>query len=199
MDGFEATAAIRQAEQLNSKHMPIVAMTAHAMKGDRERCLAAGMDAYISKPIQFEQLLEVTESFSDPVTASTSQADKTWERDVALARVGGDETLLADLAKIFCEQSPRLLAAVQQAITKREVVDLKRAAHSLRSAIATFSAHEATNIAAQLEEFNSPEDFEVASELYQSLEFNVAMLRKALDAFAGKQPVETMSSPVHIR
>jgi len=199
MDGFEATAAIRQAEQLNGKHMPIVAMTAHAMKGDRERCLAAGMDAYVSKPIQFEELLEVTESFSDSITASASQADKAWDRDVALARVGGDEVLLADLARIFCEQSPRLLAAVQQAIAKKDVVGLKRASHSLRSAIATFSAHEATNIAAKLEEFNSPDDFDVASELYRSLEFNVTTLQKALDEFAGKRSVETTPSPVHIR
>ncbi len=199
MDGFEATAAIRQAEQLSGKHMPIVAMTAHAMKGDRERCLAAGMDAYVSKPIQFEELLEVTESFSDSIAAPPSEADKTWERDVALARVGDDETLLADLAKIFCEQSPRLLAAVQQAIAKKDVVDLKRAAHSLRSAIATFSAHEATSIAAKLEEFTSSDGFEVPSELYRSLEFNVTILQKALDEFAGKRPVEIAPSPVHIR
>ena len=74
MDGFEATAAIRKLETAKDKHTPIIAMTAHAMKGDRERCLAADMDAYISKPIQFDQLLEVTESLVDFVLRSPSCA-----------------------------------------------------------------------------------------------------------------------------
>jgi CheY-like chemotaxis protein len=56
MDGFEATVAIRAREKSSGRHMPIVAMTAHAMKGDEERCLAGGMDGYVSKPIQSEQL-----------------------------------------------------------------------------------------------------------------------------------------------
>jgi CheY-like chemotaxis protein len=58
MNGFEATAIIRQLERLNGTHIPIVAMTAHAMRGDRERCLEAGMDAYLSKPVQVKDLLE---------------------------------------------------------------------------------------------------------------------------------------------
>jgi CheY-like chemotaxis protein len=62
MDGFEATAAIRKAEAATDRHMPVVAMTAHAMKGDRERCLLAGMDAYISKPVRTEELRSVLES-----------------------------------------------------------------------------------------------------------------------------------------
>ena len=69
MDGFEATAAIRDVEKATGQHIPIIALTAHAMKGDRERCLAAGMDAYMSKPIQFDELLEVTESFAEQSTA----------------------------------------------------------------------------------------------------------------------------------
>jgi CheY-like chemotaxis protein len=62
MDGFEATAAIRKAEAVTDQHMPVIAMTAHAMKGDRERCLLAGMDAYVSKPVRAEELRSVIES-----------------------------------------------------------------------------------------------------------------------------------------
>jgi CheY-like chemotaxis protein len=86
MDGFEATAAIRTIEKSRGKHTPIIAMTAHAMKGDRERCLAAGMDAYISKPIQLDELLEVTESLSDFSTSTEVRPDSGWKLEVALAR-----------------------------------------------------------------------------------------------------------------
>ena len=67
MDGFEATAVIRKQEQSSGKHIPIVAMTAHALKGDEERCLAAGMDAYVSKPIRREELYAIIRNILDPV------------------------------------------------------------------------------------------------------------------------------------
>ena len=155
MDGFEATAAIRQIEKATGKHLPIIAMTAHAMKGDRERCLAAGMDAYISKPIQFDELLEVTESFSSP---SRDVQNAAWKPDIALARVGGDDVLLADLAVIFCEQAPRLLSAVQVAVNERDLSTLKRAAHSLKSAVATFAADEVSEFAGIFEGFSRPDE-----------------------------------------
>jgi two-component system sensor histidine kinase/response regulator len=66
MDGFEATAVIRQQEHLSGKHLPIIAMTAHALKGDQERCLAAGMDGYVSKPIRSKELYRIIESVLDP-------------------------------------------------------------------------------------------------------------------------------------
>jgi CheY-like chemotaxis protein len=65
MDGFEATAAIRLREQSSGRHLPIIAMTAHAMRGDQERCLAAGMDGYISKPIRVQELIALLERFSE--------------------------------------------------------------------------------------------------------------------------------------
>ena len=71
MDGFETTAAIREKERTCGKHLPIIAMTAHAMKGDRERCLAAGMDGYISKPIESKELSEIvsTLAMASPISA----------------------------------------------------------------------------------------------------------------------------------
>ena len=71
MDGFETTAAIREKERMCGKHLPIIAMTAHAMKGDRERCLAAGMDGYISKPIESKELSEIvsTLAIASPISA----------------------------------------------------------------------------------------------------------------------------------
>jgi CheY-like chemotaxis protein len=75
MDGFECTALIRERERTTGSRLPIIAMTAHAMKGDEERCLAKGMDGYLSKPIQPEQLFDIVEQqFSDPRVALSRSA-----------------------------------------------------------------------------------------------------------------------------
>jgi PAS domain S-box-containing protein len=184
MDGFEATAAIREKEKSTGKHMPIIAMTAHAMKGDRERCLAAGMDAYVSKPVQFDELIRVTESFSEKEVPAIESPERTWDIDVALSRVGGDQQLLSDLAKIFCEQSPKLLSAIETAIDQRNLPGLKRGAHSLRSAIATFAADHASEVAAQLEDSSRSEGFEEYRATFTQLKSLVGELQRDLEELA---------------
>jgi two-component system sensor histidine kinase/response regulator len=78
MDGFECTAVIRTREETTGGRLPIIAMTAHAMKGDEERCLAAGMDGYVSKPIQADQLLDVVErQFGSPLPVTTNAKQET--------------------------------------------------------------------------------------------------------------------------
>ena len=79
MDGFECTALIREQRTDDRLHLPIIAMTAHAMKGDEARCLAAGMDAYLSKPIQPDELFDVVERTSAPSPSSTPVRN-TWPR-----------------------------------------------------------------------------------------------------------------------
>jgi CheY-like chemotaxis protein len=199
MDGFEATAAIRKIEQSKGKHTPIIAMTAHAMKGDRERCLEAGMDAYISKPIQFDELIEVTESLSDFSASAEARPESGWKLEEALARIGGDQALLADLAKIFCEKSPNLLAAVQDAIAQKNLVDLRRAAHSLKGAISTFAAQDAFDAAAKLEGFSRLEDCELSPNAYQDLESKVERTRQALESFASGYTEAATPSAVQSR
>ncbi len=117
MDGFEATAAIRQEE--GSTHIPIVAMTAHAMKGDRERCLAAGMDAYVTKPLQARRLIQVIEACSRLPPERKRRgagcgADRVqFDREAALVRVGGDLGLLREIAGLFFGEAPRLLSDIR--------------------------------------------------------------------------------------
>jgi CheY-like chemotaxis protein len=197
MDGFEATGLIRQKEKETGRHLPIVAMTAHAMKGDRERCLAAGMDAYVSKPVQFEELLEVTEAASESVTSDS--ANQVLNLEVTLTRVGGDEVLLADLARIFCAESHKLLGAVDDAIARRSPGDLRRAAHTLKGSIATFVAQEATETAEKLEDLARLEDLDGAQETYQLLRSRVEKLRGALENIGDSrsQPAEAVPAPAN--
>ena len=187
MDGFEATAEIRRKEGASGAHIPIIAMTAHAMKGDRERCLAAGMDGYISKPIQAEELLKMTESFgrdSGPLEIGREQENAVLDHDLALARVDGDQALLSDLAKLFCEECPRMVAAVREAVSSRDAKSLERAAHSLKGSIATFAAQGAHDAALQLERLARAGDLSAAENAYLVLANEIQRLKPALEDLA---------------
>jgi CheY-like chemotaxis protein len=184
MDGFEATAAIRQKEKAIGTHVPIIALTAHAMKGDRERCLAGGMDGYVSKPVQAEELIKAVEGLGghSPATGKAREdTNEVLDRELALARVDGDEGLLADLAKLFCEESPKLLFAVEDAVARQDAAALKRAAHSLKGSMSTFAARDATEAALRLEELASVGELADAEGAYRLLATQVDRLQQALE------------------
>ena len=114
MDGLEAAAAIRAREAGTGSHVPIVAMTAHAMKGDRQRCLEAGMDEYVSKPIRGSQLMATIQSVvhcrsvsEDCRAEACGEGDSDWSE--ALAATGGDEELMKAVMEVFLEEEPRLV------------------------------------------------------------------------------------------
>jgi CheY-like chemotaxis protein len=118
MDGLAATGAIRENEKISGAHLPIFAMTAHAMKGDRERCLEAGMDGYITKPVRFSDIEETLSGLASappgPVKAEAVEGAAFWNRAEALGRIGGDEELLRELCQIFLEESPKLLEKLRR-------------------------------------------------------------------------------------
>jgi two-component system, sensor histidine kinase and response regulator len=187
MDGFEATAAIRRLEKDSGTHVPIIAMTAHAMKGDRERCLAAGMDEYISKPIAIEELIKVTEGIagsSAKASAPTEPLPETFDRAAALARVGGDENLLFDLAKMFSTEGPKRLASLRTALEDADASALRRAAHSMKGSVSTFAARRATEAAAKLEELAQTGELSAAPGAYEALVVQIDVLKRALENFA---------------
>ena len=197
MDGLEATAAIRASEKSTGAHVPIIAMTAHAMEGDRERCLDAGMDSYISKPIKSEELVEIAERLAKGVggfEASEVGNRPVIDRALALSRVDGDEALLADIAQIFCDESPRLLAGVHDAIHRKDASLLQRAAHSLKGSVGTFAAQDALDVVLRLEDFARVGDLDHAQKEYTLLEREIGRLKTALTAISGSRQAEEPSS-----
>jgi CheY-like chemotaxis protein/HPt (histidine-containing phosphotransfer) domain-containing protein len=172
MDGFEATKAIRQREQSTGRHLPIVAMTAHAMKGDRELCLAAGMDGYVSKPIEAEELYATLDRVVAAAAALPSPAVETvpvhW--DAALRRAAGSQELLRETAGLFLEECPRLLTELHAALEQGDAVRVRRAAHTLRGSAAIFAAQPTIAVAARLEELGSRGDLADAAQLIEQLE-----------------------------
>ena len=192
MDGFEATRAIREKEQRGGgKRVPIVAMTAHAMKGDRERCLAQGMDGYVSKPLQAGVLMAVIEDLVEGRAArpgetrpggSPAGAPPCLDREAALERVGGDRDLLHEIAGLFLEETPVLMERMDAALRQRDAAALERAAHSLKGSAATFGAASVAEAAAELEALARGADFARAEAALGALEEAVGRLRPALTA-----------------
>jgi len=161
MDGFEATHAIREREASLRRRTPIVAMTAHAMKGDEERCLLAGMDDYITKPLQSDDLMRIINKVKARQygPASTPQieanATRTFDRVTVLERLGGDEEFLCEIAGLFLVDSPRALAEIREAIDTADAEKLKRAAHALKGSVGYLNAHHAAEFAFQLEKIGA--------------------------------------------
>jgi PAS domain S-box-containing protein len=183
MDGFEATVAIRKEEALSGRHLPIIAMTAHAMQGDRERCLAVGMDAYISKPIQGDELIEMVEGTAgspSPQKTRTTESDAVFDRAEALGRLQGDQELLADLAELFLEDSPGKMADIRKSIEGKDLTGLERAAHSLKGSVGTFGARQAFDAAFALEKTARNGDLAECSRLYAALEAEMETLKPEL-------------------
>lgn len=161
LDGLETTAAIRAKERATGGRQPIVAMTAHAMKGDRERCLKAGMDGYVSKPLQPADLFAVVEGIVPPTVAAPVEARLRKDDSsatchgidmaAALERTAGDSELLAEMAAAFCAECPEMLAAVDAACDQKNPKRLMEAAHALKGALGVFGPSAAFDAAYELE------------------------------------------------
>ncbi|CAK9099568.1 Sensor protein GacS [Durusdinium trenchii] len=163
MDGYQATRVIRESEESDgNNHIPIIAMTAHAMEGDRERCLSAGMDDYISKPIDARNLIRLVERRVRKATKLRPQTERITKPDVrnepvsidykaSLARLGGDEDLFLELVQLFEEDAPSLLDDIDAGVAKREDEQVARAAHSLKGLASNFGAQAAIEAALEVE------------------------------------------------
>ena len=156
MDGLTATALIRKAEAGTGRHMPVVAMTAHAMTGDRERFLAAGMDDYIAKPFEPAELDRVIDARRErpeppPAAPREQSTERVFDRAAALRGVGGDEQLLAEVAGLFLEECPRVMAAIRAAEAAGDAAEVHRRAHSLKGSVGFFGPGPVMDAARRLE------------------------------------------------
>jgi CheY-like chemotaxis protein len=173
LDGLETTAAIRERERGTGRRLPIVAVTAHAMKGDAERCLAAGMDAYLAKPLQPAELV---------ATIARLTPGATLDETRLLERVGGDRQALADIAKIFLADAPRRMAEIRRAVGAADAKALRAAAHALKGAAANFAAAGVTDAALELQQIGDSGEMSEAPAALDRLEGELATLRRALTA-----------------
>lgn len=189
MDGVEATRVVREREKGTGRHIPIVAMTAHAMAGDREKYLASGMDSYLAKPVQPRKLLEVLGSLagepSGPEAPAQGQVGRVMDVSAALEALGGREQMLRKMADLFLKECPRYMAEIQQAILGRDAGALTRAAHNLKGAVGVFAARPAFEVALKLEQMGRAGDLSHASEAYANLESKVGRLMQELSELLG--------------
>lgn len=203
MDGYEVTRRIREMQKKIGRRIPIVAMTANAMKGDREKCLEAGMDDYVSKPVQPQKLFQVieivcgeaagenkTEGFhlpapgAEPLPAGSPvlPPDKILDRTEGLSHMGGDESLYQEIIKIFLEDAPGQIEKIRQGLEqgKAEIVECE--AHALKGSAANIGALSLSKTALEIETAAEERHLEKAVPYVDLLSMEYERLRTHLNA-----------------
>ncbi len=196
MDGLTATREIRKMEVHHQSSIfnrqysiPIIAMTANAMKGDREKCLESGMDDYISKPINVEKLFGVIEKFSHKLKdhkkekpfpslkKTEAKSKEVFDLSKAMEVVAGDKEIFKEIANIFLENSSAYVTQIREAITGSDVLSLEHAAHSLKGSVGHFGARRTFEAAYLLEKLGREKEMGEADNAFSTLEKELTALR----------------------
>jgi PAS domain S-box-containing protein len=195
MGGLEATRVIREKEKGSGHHLPIIAMTAHAMQGDREQCLEAGMDGYLAKPIDPKTFLQTVEGISARSVGSESAENEetaglagALDGKALLARFSGNRKLLRNIVKAFREDCPRMMGRIRNALTARDAVALADSAHALKGSIGNFGDSAALETTREMEKAARQGKLDGTWELYATLEDQIASLLPALHTIGAQKP-----------
>jgi len=211
MDGFEATADIRRQEAAGKRyvsagHLPIIAVTANAMQGDRERCLAAGMDAYLAKPIKLEDVRTTLGRWvMSPVSEDTGKGvAKSWgpmsdgrsifDPSQMLQNIGGDQDLLVQLVELFLERQADMMSQIRQALSLGDTVTVERAAHTLKGTAGNLCAPEVALAAGRLEAIGRLGTLHDAPAVYALLEMEMLRLLRVLEDYRGTSGAMTQAA-----
>ena len=189
-DGLEATQAIRSKETGTPAHLPVIALTAHAMKGDRERCIASGMDAYISKPIRSKELFDTIEQVMSgrvaqkPQTEAASASDAVFNEALLFERTEGSAEVCDLLVRTFVKERPTHDGALRLALQQQNTDALAAAAHGLKGAVANFTQGAALQATKTLESLARQGNLEAAGEAYRRVTVELDRLEVALSNFS---------------
>ena len=194
MDGYEATAEIRQRES-GSRHIPIIAFTAHTMRGDRERCLAAGMDDYIPKPVKSADLRRVLQEWQGRATAAPPAEQGPEENKESEASVDqavldrlrelnedGEPDIVTELIDLFLRDTPPRLAALKDAIQEGDAQALSQTAHTLKGSSSNMGATRLAALNAELQSKASDGALKDASRLLAQLDNEFERVRHVLES-----------------
>jgi signal transduction histidine kinase/DNA-binding response OmpR family regulator/HPt (histidine-containing phosphotransfer) domain-containing protein len=215
MDGFETTLRIREQERSTGRHVPIIAMTAHAMKGDRERCLQTGMDGYVSKPVDARALHDALVSLSPaearahrsvssteasalsargpaeypaPEISQIDTSARVFDPEMLIARIGQRDDRLRPLIQTFLDESTALFTRFATAISLGDTADIAQAAHTLKGAAGIFGAHRVVAAAAHVESLARSSELAEATEAFSRLESELRQLVEALERYVETAP-----------
>ena len=194
MDGFKATSLIRQQEELTGRHIPVIAMTAYAMSGDRERCLAAGMDDYVSKPInessvakafsllqKYNRLPVVVENI--PLTTEPLKIESgppAVDFQAALDKFDGDNGFMKEICQLVVDSTPELTASLKSAVEQLDCESAGKAVHTIKGSVSNLCAEPAYQSAARLEQICLNQDVAQLTSGYQDLIREIDRLMSAL-------------------
>ena len=195
MDGFEATAEIRKLEAQAGSHIPIIAMTAHAMKGDRERCLAAGMDDYISKPISSDALQNMIAELVPAAKTSPQSPPKrapngipaAIDKKALLNAFDNDWAFFREAVEMFLNDFPQMLSNIGAAVKANDAKELRMTAHAMKGMVGNFQAKTTALAALALEEMGRNQDFNGAEKAFEKLSGEMEDLKQTLIAIAKEE------------
>jgi CheY-like chemotaxis protein/HPt (histidine-containing phosphotransfer) domain-containing protein len=188
VDGLTATRQIREGEKKTGFHIPIIAMTAHALLGDKQRCLEAGMDGYLGKPVSSQTIAETIARLcrmehqvrEEPAASGLGGSSSIWDPAAALERLEGDEELLCELVQIFLEETPKHLASLAHAVETGDLEKIENTAHTLKSELGYLGLPAAAQKAGDLERMGHNRTLQLAADLFLAFRAEILAISEAM-------------------